>query len=1140
MGEIGGASASGSGSGDRTATATVLFTDVVGSTEERARLGEDEANRVWRELESRFTEIAARHHGRIVKSLGDGVLAVFEAAADAVAAAVSMQLEAGQLETGQLETGQLEAGQLEAGQLVGGARRGRASSPTLNLRVGLASGDVAFSAADVFGSPVVEASRLCGAAQPGQILVADVVRSLSRGRGAHVFESVGELPLKGLPEPVAACQVIWQPLITTDPEEPALPLPGLLSTGVAVPYVGREDVIDRLAALWKGVSDQGGSAAVLLSGEPGVGKTRTASEVAHLAYSGGGVVLYGRCDEDLGVPFQPFVEALDFYSGNHSAPRLGRLSGELARLCPELPQRVSGLPSPVSSDPQTEEYRVFEAVTSWLVEASKESGLALVVDDLHWATRATLLLLHHVLKGAAADSASKLLVIGTYRDTELDRVHPLTAVLADLRRLPSVQRVDLGGLSLDETVSLVERAAGHELDGPSRQLAEAAYSETEGNPFFVGEVLRHFVETGQVRLVEGRWEVSDPGHVDVPEGVKDVIGRRLGRLSETANRVLSVASVIGRDFDLELLGWVVDLDEMSVVDALDEASRARMIEETGPEQFRFYHAMVRDTLYEELSAPRRRRLHHQVVEVLEKLRPHDSTALAYHALEAGGTGGDMSRTVSYLLEAARNSAIARDLSGAERFYGQAIEILDAEEPDPIVRLEALCGLGEVQRDQSNPAFRETLLEAGRRALELHQTDLAARACIANFRGFSSIVNEVDEDRVGVLKATVDAVQHERGAQWALLTATLAAEIIYDRSVAHQERLGLVDGALRAARELGDPRLLAEVIIRVYQAALVPDRWIDARGLSDEAIRLADETSDPTLQALARLDGASGYLGVGEIARAQQLVSEALEISERDCPPFVLVAAKVNYVQYLCYSARMEEAQSLNSAAQALGNEIGMVDVDQWCVVNIAGFAGVRGELGDMADLIDVFADQYPASVAWRCAQVRSLVEAGRFDEARSVIDRFRLDRPAEFAVDPFLLTGWSHLAVAAMFLRDGDLGCAIAEVLQPYKDLWIHYVIYVAGPATWSLALSAAAQGLWDEALSLFQESCRELHDRGMVTNELLVSRDFSVAFAECPSAEYRSLAREQALSATEQVSALSGFERLERQIVGAVDSYPA
>ena len=1095
----------------RTATASVLFSDVVGSTEQRSRLGDDAADALWHELDARLAEVVGRHHGRVVKSLGDGVLAVFESAADAVVAAVSIQQEA--------------------------APRSRAAlGSKIELRVGIASGDVAFNSGDVFGSPVVEASRLCGAAQPSQILVADVVRSLSRGRGSQVFEAVGNLTLKGLPEPVAACEVIWQPLVPPGSDAAGLPLPGLLSAGIAG-YVGREDVMDRLAALWEARAGEGGSAAVLLSGEPGVGKTRTASEIARLAHATGGAVLYGRCDEDLGVPFQPFVEAVDFYTANHPSPRLGRLPGELARLCPEVAGRVLHLPAAVISDPQTEEYRLFEAVTSWMIEASKESGLVLVLDDLHWATRATLLLLQHVLTGASADESARLLVVGTYRDTELDRRHPLTAVLADLRRLPSVERIDLAGLSFEETLVLVERAAGHELDEPGRRLAEATYAETEGNPFFVGEVLRHFVETGQVRFVDGRWEVSNPGHVLVPEGVKDVIGRRLGRLSDIANRVLSVASVLGRDFDLELLGSVVDLDEMAVLDALDEASRARMIEETGSEQFRFFHAMVRDTLYEELSTPRRRRVHHHVAEVLEKLRPHDSGALAYHALEAGPTGGDMARAVAYLLEAARQSARIRDLSGAERFYLQAIEILDGEEPDPMVRLEVLCGLGEVQRDQSNPAYRETLLETARRSLQLGQTDLAARACIANFRGFSSVINAVDEERIEVLQATVRSIDEKHGPHWALLTATLAAEVIYDRSVPLNERLGLVDAAKLAARELDDPRVLAEVIIRSYQAALVPDRWLNAKSVAEEVLQLVDQIGDPTLQALGRLLGASGYLGVGEIHHAETLITQALRISERDCPPFVQVAARANFVQFLTYRGRMEEATLLNDEAQALGRQVGMVDIDQWWVANVASLEGVRGRMGDLADLAGTYADQYRPSATWRCAHARTLAEAGRLEEAREVLARFHLHRPEEIPIDPFVLTCCLHLGVIATVLHDSALGAAIERVLKPYREMWVHHVIYAVGPVSWAIALSLVAQERWDEAIEFFDDAGAQLESRGMTTNLLLMRRDLARALALSPSLAHRRRSREVASLGLDEARCAAGFERLGEQFAEILSS---
>ncbi len=1105
--------------GRRTVTASVLFVDVVGSTELRARLGEEAADEVRRDLDRRLAVLVDRHHGRVLKGLGDGVLAVFDAAVDAVDAGVAIQQHA---------------------ELDGRRDLGPNPGRSVALRVGISTGDVSFEAGDVFGTPVVEASRLCAAAQAGQVLVADVVRSLARGRGAHHFEPVGELPLKGLPDPVAACQVLWEPLAAAPmPGGAEVPMPGLLAGGAPTAYVGREEILDRIGAAWARVRGGGGCEAVLLSGEPGVGKTRTAAEVAQRAHLLGALVLYGSCDEGLSVPFQPFVEALEFHTAHDAAPALGRLAGELVRLLPELEQRVPGLAAAVSSDPQTEEYRLFEAVASWLIEASHRCGLVVVLDDLHWATRATLLLLVHLLKGAAADGSARLLVVGTYRDTEVDRVHPLSSVLADLRRLQGVERFDLGGLSSAEVLALAETAAGHELDGDGRRLTEAIYAETDGNPFFVVEVLRHLVETGQVRLVEGRWQVIDPERVLVPEGVREVVGRRLGRLSESANRVLSVASAVGRDFDLELVGTVVDLDENVILDGLDEACRARLVEETGADRFRFAHAVVRDTLYRELSSTRRRRLHHRVTDALEKLRPHDAAALAHHALEAGPAGGDVTQAVRYLLAAAGQATAAGARAEAEVCYRQALELLDDDDQaDSALRMELLCGLGETQRDQGDPAFRQTLLDAGWAALSAGRVDLAVRAAVANFRGLTSILSSVDRERVTLLEAILGSLGDEPSAGAALLHATLAAELAYDTELPVERRLDLTDRAIDMARSVGDDRVRAEVLIRTAIAAAVPETWETQLARSTEAVSLADATGDPTLRALARTMAMSPWMVVGDFDRARRLTSEAVEISQHDCPPFVTLVARWVPLQFLAYDGDLDGFEAANNEMFAATQQVAFPDGQQWWGANAACAAVLRAEEGDLADLVGGLVDEYPGSMGWTVAHAQFLALAGRTEEARRVLSDSGLRRPAALPRDHLTLNTWGNLGRCALHLEDPELGAAAEEVLRPYQHQWPHFVLLTLGPVLSPLASSVAAQGRWDEAIELFDAADAVMAERGLTLFRLLAWRYQARGLAASSSPAHIERCRQVAERALRQATE-RGLDRLAGEFEGILAGLP-
>jgi AAA ATPase domain len=257
-----------------------------------------------------------------------------------------------------------------------------------------------------------------------------------------------------------------------------------LAAGRSTGYVGREGLLGHVEEARQRAA-AGACRAVLLCEEPGIGKTRTAAEVAQVAFAEGAIVLYGRCDEEVGAPYQPFAEALDWYTSHVGEPVLGRHAGELSRLQPLLGARVKGLPAPVSSDPRSEEYLLFEATRFWLVRLSRQQPVVLVLDDLHWAPKPVLLLLRHVLRAAVAEGNSvQLLVLGTYRDTELGRNHTLAGVMADVRRLPGVAQLAMTGLSVAEVAEFMSQAAGHELDDDGRRLAAGLHAETEGNPFF--------------------------------------------------------------------------------------------------------------------------------------------------------------------------------------------------------------------------------------------------------------------------------------------------------------------------------------------------------------------------------------------------------------------------------------------------------------------------------------------------------------------------------------------------------------------------------------------------------------------------------------------------------------------------------
>ncbi len=1085
-------------------TRSVLFTDLVGSTELRVRLGEDVADELRRAHDLMITEAVEAHRGTVVKGLGDGVLATFESAADAVAGSVAVQ---------------------QAVDSFGRHHPDRAFA----VRVGISIGDVSAEQGDVFGVPVIEASRLCATAGGGEILVADLVRALARGRARTVFEPMGELDLKGLQEPLAACRVVWEPVVerAADAADEPVPLPAALG-GSATSYVGRDELCERLRTEW--AAARGGSCrTILLAGEPGVGKTRTAGEIARQAYADGGLVLYGRCDEDLDVPYQTFVEALGHYARHAAAPVLGRLPGELARLVPDLGTHVGTLPAAVTSDPASEEYRLFEATASWLIEAARDAGgLVLVLDDLHWATKPTLQLMLHVVR-AAADERAPMLMIATYRDTDVDRTHPLASVLADLRRLPGVDRLAVENLNLDEVLQLIEAAASLELDEEIRLLATVMYGETEGNPFFVGEVLRHLVETGAVRRDAERWVLAAPERITIPEGVRDVVGRRLNRLPVVANDVLSVASVLGRDFDVDLLLGVSDATENDALDALDQAMRARLVEETGVDHYRFAHALVRTTLYDELSATRRRRLHRRVADVLEKLHPDDVRALAHHCTEAGPDGGDISRALRYTLAAAEQSLAARAFGDAEAGFRSALELLDDGGHDGAPeRAAALCGLGEAQRDQGISEFRETLLEAGREALAAGSVPLLQRAVLANTRGFASIIGGIDPERIDLLARALELTDPEPSAMRALLLAHLSSEETFGAN--KQRMLQFADEAAAMARGLADPALLARVFVMTSYAYVNGPRYEEALPRSAETVELADGTGDPTLRALGRLFRSGSLLTIGEFGAAQEILRAGTAIADSEGAPLTQWALHSNAVRIAELAGRLDEADALNNAALDEANALGQSDGAEWWAATYTGLQWLRGNAGALADAAEEFALRYPLNPAWRAVQSWLLSDAGRHTEARAVLAEHRLD-PVDLLAEPFPFMATTHVAFAGWTLQDTQLAARAIEALEPYRGCWAHYFLFIMGPVTWPLGLSYAVTGQLDLGVELLDEALTSARANGFAAHAALMALDLAIVLVRRGTEGDHERAREllaQARAAAEQVGAPGVVTRVE------------
>jgi tetratricopeptide (TPR) repeat protein/DNA polymerase III delta prime subunit len=1038
-----------------------MFTDIVASTELIGRLGLHAATELQRIHDRLLATAVGACNGRYVKSTGDGMMATFSSAQDAVTAAVGVQRSVE-------------------------AHSRRSPALAFGIRIGLSAGDVVWNddGSDCIGTAVNEAARLTDIASGGQILASEVVRSLARDASV-AFGPAEAVELKGFAQPLMVSGIAWTP-------GPAglLAVPGPLRIDEAAPgYVGRADVLASLRRSWQEIHDDR-SRCVLLSGEPGVGKTRTAAQLADELSTEGVLVLYGGCQEGIGAPYRPFAEALDHHTSTLRDPDLGWMPGELRRLLPELTSRVPGLPEPLSSDPRTEEFRLFEAIGSWLASASVATGLLLVLDDLHWAGTPTLLALTHLLDTIGNDPSARLLIVGTYRDSDVDRAHQLTTLLARTAS-GGVERHALTGLSADEVTTFVQTSAGHELDERGIALAQKVHAETEGNPFFVGEVLRHLTETGTIRRDGDRWTVDDVGAVTVPPNVRDVVRRRLSYLSEDTQSLLSTASVLGRDFDVPVLAALVSRDEDEIVGALESALGARLLHEVGPDRFRFAHALVKETLYDELSATRRRRLHRKVIDVLERLRPYAVVPLAYHCVAAGPDSVDRGRAASYLLAAAGEAQQARALADAEWRYRHALDLVDEDPALEHLAVDATIGVGECQRDQGDPSYRKTLISAAERAGE--DTPRLVAAVLANRRGVTTVVGEVDVERVALAERALARLGSERSEDRARLLAYLATEITF--TGASDRRLSLVDEAESIARRLGNSRVLADVLVRTAFPAIALDRIEALVARGRESVELADATGDPALQAEARSLWAWALLAAGDLRAAEQTNRDAAAIAAEAGASSLKWMTRYWLVAHLGAAGRFTEAATLNDELLAVAEAGGEPDGLNWWGAASTALALLQGGVGDLADLIGQFADQYPALPTWRAAHAEALAEAGRIAEARAVLDKYPID-VAALARDPYALVGLGSLAHAAWLIGDQELAERVFAVVEPHSRRWAHLFIGITGPVSWSIGRCLLALGRLDEGVAALRAAVADATAQGCIGVAMRARLDLAGALA--------------------------------------------
>ena len=1016
-------------------TVTILITDLVGSTQLESRAGPVVAEGLREEHFGLLRDAVDDAGGREVKNTGDGLMVAFDSAAAAVSCAVSIQQRF--------------------------ERRNRSAEEPLAIKAGVSAGDASTAQGDVFGMPVIEAARLCDRCSAGQILAKEIVAHLAAGRG-HAFHSMGALELKGLPEPMSTVEVQWEPAPVT-----GIALPERLREVPATGYVGRVAERARLTELW-GHACQGSLRLALISGEAGVGKTRLATYLALQAHGNGRTVLYGRCDEDLGVPYQPWAQALGYLV--QEAPQsildahVERHGGDLARLVPALGDRVPALASPRQSDPETERYLLYAATAGLLEGAGQKEPLLLILDDLQWADGPTLSLLRHVV---TAGASMRMMVVGTYRDSELSRDHPLTALLADLHREQGVERIKLTGLEAEDVVALMEARAGHELDEDGRALAREITRETAGNPFFSGELLRHLAESGAIVQEDGgRWHlVGDLAELGLPQSVREVVGRRVERLGPDARTALSAAAVIGRDFEIDLLLAVVEFPEARLLDLLAEAVAASLLKESSERagRFTFTHALVEHTLDEDLGTTRRARLHRQIAEALEEQcgdEPGERLGeLAAH-WAAAVVSSDTAKALYYARRAAERALEQLAPDEAVRWYRQALELCDqAPSGGRAERCELLIGLGEAQRQIGNPEFRQTLLDATQLAQELNDTDRLCRAVLANTRGWTSQTGAVDSERVQALEAAAGALPDDdpRRAQ---VLALLACELPFAGEPARCRRLAAE--AIEIARAAGDPAALAQALANAIWAIWVPDTLRERQRLANELVELAQRLDDPRLSFWAAVRSEMVGTEAGDRSQVESGLATVRALAASVPEPYMAYFRLALESSWAVVQGDLQASEQWAIQAYEVGTAAGEPDAVMMFGALLFLVRSSQGRSGELVEQVVQLTGEPDSVAAWRAAAALALIESGREDEARELA-----------LAEDFQSIPWDQTWFIAMFLwadvcsrlRVLDRAGELYELLAPFSgQLAATNGVVVLGSIAWALGTLATTAERYEEA----------------------------------------------------------------------------
>ncbi len=844
-------------------------------------------------------------------------------------------------------------------------------------------------------------------------------------------------------------------------------------------FVGRERETEKLrAAIDDAVGRRGRT--MLISGESGIGKTRLAAEAAAYAALRGANVLWGRCYAGTGAPaYWPWVQVIRDYARDHDAESvasdLGSGAFEIAQIVSEVRDQMPQIAEAPTLDAEQARFRLFDSVSRFLIGASDRQPLAIFLEDLHQADPPSLMLLAFVARELAR---SRVFLLGTYRDDELSADHNLNEALTVLSKERGYARIKLRGLSDQQVKAMLEAVLQQPLEQRAElTLADAVCRESEGNPYFTEEIIRHLIDSEVLDWRDGRWvaDIREGEELGIPRGVREVVSHRLEKLPPEVLELLSTAAVIGREFDLQVLTHVGGLEAGAVLTRLQPALDGAIVRQaTGePGRYIFAHGATRDALYDDLPALRRSQLHIAAGEALEQLyedriESHLS-AIAYHFAKAA-PHGDVAKAADYAWWAGERAAATYAYEEAVGLYATSLRLFDTLPEVPQRRCDLLLALGEARsRAGEAEGARETFGEAASLARQLALNDQFARAALGygGGQGGFSISDRADEQLVAMLNEALEVLPARDSALRVTVLARLALELRCKGARKRADRASAQ--AVEMAERVGDTKIQLLAMHSRQWSTLGPDRVDEAIASGAEMARLARIVGDRDmefeghhLRLIALAQRGEFHAVDEEIVACDRLAGELRQ-------PHYLWQTAVFRTMRALMRGRFKESERLARTALSIGQRAqkevaGVVFGAQSFLTRLAD-----GSLDQLTDGGREAAARY--GQAWPSAFVWLLTEIGELDEARARFAQIAAGGLGELRRSGDWLTSVCALSVASLSIGDREAASTLYEVLAPYAD---RCTLFLAGAGCLGsnqafLGFAAAAAGHDEDAIRHFE-----------------------------------------------------------------------